>query len=145
MKTQWLGKNVNLSMLCENLEAYFLDIDFETTVEKVPKGFMIQAVSEIPVHLDIAVNILGASDNFTVEFVAGGKSGFFSMLIGYLTSMFGGGYIILREAERREALDKVEKMFLRHLQMLVADLANSAINMKRGTTKLTRGVNSNNL
>lgn len=129
VRIRWVEKNVDLSMLVERVRAYLHDVDFETSLEKVQEGYVIQAVSKIPnLQLEINVNVLGGPNDFTVEFLSGGKGGYFStsMKVGYLTSIFGGGYLIRRGAERREVLDMLESRFWKHVQMQVANLAGSA-------------------
>jgi len=79
VKIQWVEKNVDLSMLVERVRAYLHDVDFETSLEKVQEGYVIQAVSKIPnLQLKINVNVLGGPNDFTVEFLSGGKGGYFS-------------------------------------------------------------------
>ena len=132
VKNQWLEKNVDLNMLTERIRPFFHEVDFETTVEKIQEGYMIQAVSKIPnLMLRINVTILGQPNNFTVEFSAG-SGGYFSrsMIAGYLTTMFGGGYLISSEARKRETLDMLEKDFWRHTQIQVADLVDSATHVE---------------
>ena len=134
MKKQWLEKNVDLNALAERIKPFFHEIEFETMVEKMQEGYMIQAISKIPnLKLKIDVKILGQPDDFTVEFSAGGKGGYFSpsMIVGYLTTMFGGGYLVSREAKKREALDMLENDFWKYTQMQVADLVKSATHTKR--------------
>lgn len=133
MKNQWLEKSVDLNMLGERMKSFFHETDFEITVEKTQEGCMIQAVSKIPnLKLRINVAILGRPNDFTVEFSAGSE-GYFSrsMIAGYLTTMFGGGYLISSEARKREAFDMLEKEFWRHTQMQVADLVGSATDVER--------------
>lgn len=134
MKKQWLEKNLDLNMLAERIRPFFHEIDFETMVEKMQEGYMIQAISKIPnLKLKIDIKILGQPDDFTVEFSTGSRGGYFSpsMIAGYLTTMFGGGYLVSREAKKREALDMLENDFWKHTQMQVADLVNSATDTKR--------------
>ena len=133
MKNQWLEKGVDLGMLAERIKPFFHETDFETVVEKTQEGYVIQAVSKIPnLKLEIAVQIVGRPNDFMVEFSAGGKEGYFSpsMIAGYLTMMFGGGYLVSREARKRETLDVLEKSFWRHMQIQVADLMGSATHIK---------------
>lgn len=133
MKNQWLEKNVDLNMLAERIRPFFHETDFEITVEEMQEGYMIQTVCKIPnLQLRINVKILGRPNDFTVEFSAGGKGGYFSrsMIAGYLTAMFGGGYLISSEAKKRETLDVLENDFWRHTQMQVADLVDSATHIK---------------
>lgn len=129
VRNQWLEKNVDLSMLAERIRPFFHDTNFETSVEKTQEGYVVRAVSKIPnLRLGINVEILGRPNDFIVEFSAGGKDRFFSrsMIAGYLTMFFGGGYLISREAKKRETLDVLEKAFWAHTQMQVADLVGSA-------------------
>lgn len=129
MKNQWLGKNVDLRMLAESIRPFFHETDFETTLEKVQKGYVIQAICKIPnLQLRINVNIFGQPNDFTVEFLSGDKKGIFSpsMIAGYLTSLFGGGYLILKETKKQEVLNMLENDFWKHVQMQVADLVSSA-------------------
>lgn len=141
MKNQWLGKNVDLSMLAERVKPFFSRTDFETTVEGIQEGYIIQAVSKIPnLKFGISATIFGRPSDFTVEFCAGSGGGYFSptTIAGYLTAMFGGGYLVSREAQKREALDKLENDFWRHVQVQVADLAGSATEKKsRGRPSLS--------
>lgn len=134
MNKQWLEKNVDLKMLAERIRPFFHETDFETMVEKMQEGYMIQAISKIPnLKLRINVKILGQPDDFTVEFSAGGKGGYFSpsTITGYLTTMFGGGYLVSREAKKRETLDMLENDFWKHTQTQVADLVDSTTHTKR--------------
>lgn len=140
MKTQWVGKNVDLSMLAERITPFF-ETDFETAIERVTEGYVIRAISKIPnLKLKINVGILGRPNDFTVEFSTGSKSGYFSlsMIIGYLTAMFGGGYLLSRGAREQGTLEMLENDFWRHTDMQVADLVNSAshLNSRSKTSTL---------
>jgi len=134
VEKQWLEKNVDLNTLAERIRPFFHETDFETVVEKIQEGHMIQAISKIPnLKLKIDVKILGQPDDFTVMFSTGSRRGYFSpsMIAGYLTTIFGGGYLVSREVKKREALDMLEDDFWKHTQMQVADLVNSATHAKR--------------
>ncbi len=133
MINQWLKKDVNLNLLAERIRPFFSEPDFHTALEESQNGYVIEAVSKIPnLNLEIEVQVIGQPNDFTVEFFAGGRSGFSpSMILGQLTSMLGGGYLIRRGAQRRETLDALERSFWKHVQMQVADLANSATTTKR--------------
>jgi hypothetical protein len=133
VKDQWLEKNVDLGALAESISPFFNETDFETAVEKTQEGYVVQAVSKIPnLRLRITVTIFGEPNDFTVEFSAGGKGGYFSpsMIVGYLTTLFGGGYLLSREAEKRGILNALENDFWRHTRMQVADLVDSVAHEK---------------
>ena len=129
MRNQWLEKNVNLSLLAKRIKPFFSETDFETMIEEMQEGYLIKTVSKIPnLDLTITVTIQGRPDDFTIAFSSGAKGGYFSlsMIVGFLTGMFGGGILVSREASKRETLDALEKDFWKHTQMRVADLADSA-------------------
>lgn len=115
-------------MLAERIRPFFNESDFEATVEKMQEGYLIRAVSKIPnLTLRINVTILGRPNDFTVEFSTDrGRYSSLSMIAGYLTTMFGGQFLISREAKKRETLDLLENSFWRHTQMEVANLVDSA-------------------
>ena len=129
MKDQWVGKNVNLKMLTERVRPFFDELDFETNTERIQDGYLIQAVSKIPnLRLRVDVRIVGRPNDFVVEFSAGGKGGrlSLSMIVGYLTTMFGGGYLVSREAQKQETVETFENDFWRHADMQIGDLVGSA-------------------
>ena len=132
MKNQWLKKSVDLTLLTERLRSFFNETDFKTTIEELQEGSLIQAVSQIPnLSLRTSVKIIGHPNDFSVEFSAGSERySSLSMIVGYVTMMFGGGFLISREAKRREALDKLENAFWRYTQERVADLVDSATDAK---------------
>ena len=69
MEKQWIEKNVDLNALAERIRPFFHETDFETMVEKMQEGYMIQAVSKIPnLKLIIGVKILGRPDDFMLSF-----------------------------------------------------------------------------
>ena len=134
MKSQWVGKNMDLSLLAERVRSFFHGTDFATRVEQVKEGYIVEAVSKIPnLKLNVNVEILGRPNDFTVKFSAGSKGGYFSlsMIIGYLTTMFGGGYLVSTGARKQGTLEMIEKDFWRHTDAQVADLVGSASQLNR--------------
>jgi len=134
MKSQWVGKNVDLSMLAESIRPFFHETDFVTRVERGKEGYRIQAVSKIPnLKVNVNVELLGRPNDFKVDFSTGSKGGYFSlsMIIGYLTMMFGGGYLVSKGAKEQGTLEMIEKDFWRHTDMQVANLVGSANQLDR--------------
>jgi len=128
VKNQWLEKNVDLDLLAERIRLFFSETDFETTAGNVQQGHIIEASVKIPkLNLTINVAILGQPDDFVIEFSTG-RGGYLSpsVMMGYLTAMFGGGHLISRAARKQETLDMLEKDFWKYAQIQVADLADSA-------------------
>jgi len=135
VKDRWIGNNIDLSALSEGVRKFFTDSQFETELQQTENGYKIKAATEkiLNVQLLIIVEITGKPNDFSVEFTAGKqRKGFFSlsMIIGYITTILGGGSILLSEVKLKEALDKLEKMFWTHVDTQVSELTNSAEKQK---------------
>lgn len=126
MLDQWIGKRVDLDLLAERVVTFF-ETDFESKLVKSKGRYVIEAVSRIPrLNLKVQVRVMGRPNDFKVEFEAGGKKSSVVRLLGYFAEMFGGGYFLVREAEKREVVDPLERAFWKHVDLAVADLAGSA-------------------
>jgi hypothetical protein len=129
LKDQWLGSNVDLDLLSQRVKQFFDETQFETTLERMSNGYKIGAVTKktLNVQLRITVKVLGQPNDFSVEFMPKRKTRGFSpsMIIGYITSLFGGGIFLLSDAKLQEALDKLEQMFWNHVDKHVAELTNA--------------------
>jgi hypothetical protein len=130
LKDQWIGKHVDLDLLSQQIQHFFAANRFQTRMEKKADRCKIAAVpQDTRVPFRIQTNIIGRPNDFTVEFIPNKKtSGFASwaMVFGHLTSVFGGGSLLLRDVKLQEALSKLEQIFWDHVDKSVADLANSA-------------------
>ena len=131
MKDQWRGNNVDLKLLTERTIQFFNDRRFETRLEQTPNGYKFEAATEkiLYTRLKITVKIFGQPNDFTIEFTANKKrKGTLSpsMIIGFITSAFGGGSLLRSELKLKESLDKLEKMFWEHIDRQVAQLTQSA-------------------
>lgn len=135
MKDQWVGNNIDLSKLSQRIEDFFKESDMEVRMEETSKGYKFDVASTGPAmtRLRFGVRIFGQPNDFTVEFVPGYKAGgVFSpaMVVGYIMSIFGGGVFLLRDVKLQESLDKLERLFWEHVDRQVAELANSASQLK---------------
>ena len=132
MRDQWRGSNVDLTQLTEGVKQFFSDRQFEVKLVKTGEGYVIEAQTEsvLNVRLRIEVNIYGEPNDFTIEYVVDKKrKGFYSpsMIVGYLSTIFGGGLIFRSEFKLQEALEKLEKAFWEHVDSQVAKLSRSTI------------------
>jgi hypothetical protein len=127
---QWIGNNVDLNQLSQAILQFFNSDEFVTKLEQTKKGCKIEALTKIPTFpLKIYVDVYGRPNDFTVEFTTSKtKKGTLSpsMIIGYLTSPFGGGTILLNGLKTQEAVDKIEKMFWEHVDKQVSQLTGLA-------------------
>jgi hypothetical protein len=135
LKDQWVGNNIDLSKLSQGIEHFFKEIDFVVRMEQTPKGYKFDVASTGLgiTQLRFTVRILGQPSDFTIEFIPRYRTGGrFSpgMVIGQIMSMFGGGVLLLRDVKLQESLDKLEQQFWEHMDKQVAELTNSASQLK---------------
>jgi len=122
---QWTGANVDLSQLTERLVRFFEGNQFDTKLEQNPSRSVIYALGE---QFGVKVNVRGEPNDFKVEFIPSTKTQGFSitMLLGYVTSLFGGGTFMLRDIKLQEAINRLEKVFWKEVDIDVADLSKPA-------------------
>jgi hypothetical protein len=130
VKDQWKDANIDLGELSKGVEQFFIQRQFEDTLEKTEKGYKIEAKTEKVFHaqLKILVNIFGGPNDFTIEYTTSEQGkGFFnrSMIFSYIAQALGGGAIFRGEVKLRDALEKIEKEFWSHVDKQVALLSNS--------------------
>lgn len=130
MQKRWIEKNIDLALLSKCVEQFLKGKGFKTRMdERSNKECKILATSASQgadhIHGSIEVLIIGNPNDFTINLIAS-ESMYRSMKLGLLTTMFGGGNILLRSLESREILDKLEKEFWVYAEETVAHLTGSA-------------------
>ncbi|MFQ5999580.1 MAG: hypothetical protein ACE5J6_02255 [Candidatus Bathyarchaeia archaeon] len=126
MRRQWVGKNVDLALLSERLEDFFKSRGFKTRKDELADGYTISVASQNGRYMrgDIDVRIVGNSNDFVIEFFAGERARS-SMMLGFITTILGGGSLILRGLRSQEALEKLEREFWVCAEDSVVHLASS--------------------
>jgi hypothetical protein len=126
-RTQWLGKNVDLALLSKSVMGFFRGRNIETKMVKSAEKYVILA--KLPQssrgNRDIEIKIYGASNDFTVEFTTLERA-YSSVKLGLLTTLFGGGGIVLHGVKLTESLEKLEEEFCAYLAEAVSQLTGSA-------------------
>jgi hypothetical protein len=119
---QWTGINVDLSQLTERLVRFFEGNQFDTKLEQNPSRFVVYASNQ---QFRVKVNVRGEPNDFKVEFIPSTKTQGFSvmMLLGYVTTLFGGGTFMLRDIKLQEAINRLEKVFWKEVDIDIADLS----------------------
>lgn len=128
MQREWIGKKVDLMALVKLLEDFFANRGFSIKRDECAEKLKIRAtLPHIPKgeRARLEVVISGNSNDFTIELI-GSERAHASMKLGLLTTMFGGGNIVLRSLRSREILDKFEREFWAYVEETVAQLVNSA-------------------
>jgi hypothetical protein len=126
MQERWVGKNVDLSLLSERVENFFADKGFITTKDWSASEYAISAKPQRGVAIigRVNVRILGDPNDFLIEFSTSEHSRS-AVKLGFFTTMFGGGSLLLRGLKSREALEKLEKDFWLHTEEAIGYLSNS--------------------
>lgn len=119
---QWTGIDIDLGLLSERLVQFFEGNQFDTKLEHDTGRFVIYASGP---QFRVRVNVRGEPNDFRVEFIPGMKTQGFSlrMLLGYVTTLFGGGTFMLRDIKLQEAVSRLEKVFWKEVDIDIADLS----------------------
>jgi hypothetical protein len=123
---QWVGSNIDLAVLGRKIEEFFVANQFAARLVQRDGKYIIDASSDI---IKVRVNVYGQPDDFSVEFVPSKKSQGFSlsMIMSYLTTMFGGGSFLLYDIKLQEAIRSLEQVFWKEVDLQVAELSKPAV------------------
>lgn len=126
MQGRWVGKNVDLALLSERIENFFKDKGFKTAKDWSPPEYTISARPQRGIGIlgRVIIRVLGDSNDFLIEFSTSGHSRS-AIRSGFLTTMFGGGILLLRGLKSQEALEKLEKEFWVYVEEAVMHLIKS--------------------
>ena len=126
MQRRWIKKNVDLALLSERIENFFRDKGFKIAKDWSASKYTVSAKPQQGVRIlgRVIVRILGDSNDFLIEFSTSGHSRS-AVKLGFLTTMFGGGSLILRGLKSQEALEKLEKDFWIYIEEAIARLIDS--------------------
>jgi len=129
MQRNWVGKNIDLSLLTTQMGEFFRVNNFEAVKGEIPSGYQIFAGGSPRFKISgcVSVTIEGTSDDFTVNFeLSTDKKKHEHPHSMVLEQMVFGGYFILRKLKSEEAWLKLEKEFWRYLENTVLRLGDSA-------------------
>ena len=126
MQRLWVGKNIDLALLSERIENFFKDKCFKVTKDWSASEYTISARPQHGVGIlgRVIVRILGDSNDFLIDFSTSGRSRS-AVKLGFITTMLGGGSLILRGLKSQEALEKLEKDFWIYIEEAITRLMNS--------------------
>lgn len=126
MQRQWVGKNIDLTSLSKCIENFFKDKGFKITKDGSAPEYTISAKPQHSFGIleHVIVKILGNANDFLIEFSTSEHSRSV-VKVGFMTTMFGGGSLLLRGLKSQEALEKLEKQFWVYIEETVTHLINS--------------------
>jgi hypothetical protein len=129
MQKFWIGKNVDLGLLTEQICDFFNRNYFKTMKEEMSTGYRIFAMHSLHFRISehICVTIEGDPNNFSVKFekLTKKRKRNISPLM-FIEQMLFGGYMILKDLKSDEAWLRLEKEFWRFVENSVLQLTNTA-------------------
>ncbi len=135
MQNTWTGQNVDLTKLAEHISDVFKANDFEFARVETEIGYEITAddSSKYKIKGCLKANITGKPDNFAVSLKLCAEERRLTFPV-ILTTMFGGGYFLLKDLKSDEAWIKFEKIFWQNVNRIVAELQNSGGSRQQTST-----------
>jgi len=117
----WLSKNISLELLARKVENFFEEKGFKARIEKKSPNEYVTFII-IPHEKRrkiVTAKIYGKPDDFFIELPA--KNHSFKNL-GPLMSMFGGGFLVLKEMKDEEVFGNLENEFWTYMEKSVESL-----------------------
>ena len=127
VQKNWKELNVNLSDLVQKIIQFFESKQFNNvTALKTETGYMIIAgdSKQYKMENDVSAKVEGRPDDFSVT-LASCKQEKRVTLPLFLTSMFGGGYLLLKDFRSEEAMQKLERDFKLEIDHMIAQTQGS--------------------
>jgi len=123
---RWIGKSVDLDSLVEHVQSFFADKSFIVRTDKMTNESVVWAVKKNVKGKSyiVTVKVFGDSDDFRVEFLAGGQTRAFKMFSSAVT-LFGLGMLVQRELKQIDFFEKIEEDFWVFMDEAVANLGAS--------------------
>lgn len=122
MQRTWKDLNVNLSNLVQKIIEFFESKEFKNiTAFKTETGYQVVAgdSKHYKMQSEVSVTVEGKPDDFTINLTPCKEEKRFTLPL-ILTSMFGGGYFLLRDFRSQEAMQKLEKDFREKTSNMIA-------------------------
>jgi hypothetical protein len=118
----WKDLNVNLSVLVQKTIQFFESNEFNNvTALKTETGYQVIAGDSkwYKMENDVSVTVEGKPDDFTVSLTSCKEEKKYGLPL-ILTSMFGGGYFLLKNFRSEEAMQKLERDFGEKIKGIIA-------------------------
>lgn len=127
MQEQWIGKNVDLALLCSCVQDFFSGKGFKIVKDESIEECMLLMIPQNTreMHGRISVKIWGDPNDFMIEFDAGERARSSTML-GALTTAFFGGRFVLRSLKWKEVSEKLQREFWIYVEQTITRLVGSA-------------------
>lgn len=122
MHRNWKDLDVKLSNLVQKMIQFFESNEFDNvTALKTETGYQVIAGNSkrYKMENDVSVTVEGKPDDFTVSLTSCKEEKKYGLPL-ILTSMFGGGYFLLKNFRSEEAMQKLERDFGEKIKGIIA-------------------------
>jgi hypothetical protein len=125
MEKRWQNLGVNLQRLAQTVGNYYLRRNLKLKETALEDGYSIRVIqTELRASGAMSIIIRGKPDDFTIETRATEDEDR-AVKIGLMTSIFGGGSLVLRNMRVREQMEKMEREFWSTIEETVRSSINS--------------------
>jgi hypothetical protein len=134
VQKSWKGLNVNLSNLVKEIIQFFESKEFNNvTALETETGYQVIAgdSKHYKMEKDVSVTIEGKADDFTISLTPCTDERRPSLPL-ILTSMFGGGYFLLKNFRSEEAMQKLERDFRERIGNMIEQAQEPSSQEKNG-------------
>jgi len=125
MEKQWKNLNVNLRQLAKTVEERYSRRNCKVEETALKGGYSIRVIlAGLRTPGVMSIVIRGTPDDFMIE-TRGTEQEDDAIKVGLMTTIFGGGSLILRNLKSREELEKLEREFWGTIEETIRSLTNS--------------------
>jgi hypothetical protein len=125
MEKQWKNHNVSLQRLKQMIETYYSGRNLKVKETALKDGYSISVVlAKLRVPSAMKIIIRGTPNDFTVE-TESTEYEDNVVKVGLITTIFGGGSLVLANIKKREELEKLEREFWGAVEEMVTHLTDS--------------------
>jgi len=126
MKYRWIGKNVDLNRLEENINKFFEEQGFKIKDQSNSDSFSLIGIRRLASDqiLKIAVTISGSPSDFSMVYKTGGNQS--ALMFSSVFTFLGSGGLLLRDYKSIEFYQRLEDGFRNFVEGTVSRLTGSA-------------------
>jgi hypothetical protein len=125
MEKQWKNHSVSLQRLARMIGNFYLQRNLKVEETAVTNGYSIRVIlAELRVSGVMTIIIRGTPDDFTIETRATEHQDG-TVKVGLMTTIFGGGSLVLGSIKSREELEKLEREFWVRIEEWIRSLTDS--------------------
>ena len=125
MDKQWKNLGVDLQRLARTIESYYSPRNLKTEMTPLEDGYLIRViVAELRAPCAMSITVRGAPNDFTVETRATENQDR-AVKVGLMTTILGGGSLVLRNIKAREQMEKMEREFWSTIEEMIRSITNS--------------------